>query len=107
VGANFQRQGEAESGGQSSSAFEAEPTIAGQQCLVPGVRPIGMAERLAFRAEAPLAPTKPQRALNFGLFDLNARLQLELFAKPKSAQGGEGRAEREEPVAALRPIPRS
>jgi hypothetical protein len=51
-----------------------------QQLLVPGVRPLRLADRLLLLASAPLAPTKPQRAADFGLFDLNARNQLELFA---------------------------
>ena len=59
--------------------FMTEPTLAGPQTLVPGVVPIHPADRLAFLASAPLAPTKPQRPADFGLFDLNARLQLEMF----------------------------
>jgi hypothetical protein len=50
------------------------------QTLVPGVRPLRPSDRLAFLASAPLAPTKPQRPIDFGLFDMNARNQLDLFA---------------------------
>lgn len=59
--------------------FEAEPTQAGVQTLVSGVAPITPAERLAMRANAPLEPKKPQRAIDHGLFDTNARNQIEMF----------------------------
>ena len=62
--------------------FAAEPTETGWQSLVPGVAPIGLAERLAARAAAPLEAKKPQRPCDLGLFDLNARRQLDLFAQP-------------------------
>lgn len=60
-------------------AFEAEPTEAGSQTLVAGVAPITARDRLAQRAAAPLCPKKPQRPLDHGLFDMNARLQIEMF----------------------------
>jgi hypothetical protein len=47
--------------------------------LVAGVAPITPAQRLAIRADAPLLPKKPQRAIDHGLFDLNARNQIEMF----------------------------
>jgi hypothetical protein len=59
--------------------FEVEPTQAGVQTLVAGVAPITAAERLAIRANAPLGPKKPQRAVDHGLFDTNARNQIEMF----------------------------
>ena len=66
-------------------SFEVEPTEAGPQSLVPGVTPIRLSDRLRFMAQAPLLPTKPQRPINHGLFDLNSRNQLELFgARPIS-----------------------
>lgn len=61
------------------SPFEAEATLAGVQTLVSGVAPITPAERLAIRANAPLLPKKPQRAVDHGLFDTNARNQIEMF----------------------------
>jgi hypothetical protein len=61
------------------SPFEAEPTQAGVQTLVAGVAPITAAERLAIRANAPLGPKKPQRAVDHGLFDTHARNQIEMF----------------------------
>lgn len=64
-------------------SFAVEPTAIGPQALIPGVAPIGLAERLALRAAAPLEPKKPQRPCDHGLFDLNARNQLELFAAPE------------------------
>lgn len=65
-------------------ALAAEPTAIGLQCLVPGVAPISVAQRLAARAAAPLQPRKPQRPCDLGLFDLNARNQLDLFQKRES-----------------------
>lgn len=59
--------------------FEAEATQAGVQTLVSGVAPITPAERLTMRANAPLGPKKPQRAVDHGLFDTNARNQIEMF----------------------------
>jgi len=46
--------------------------------------PISIADRLAQRAAAPLEPKKPQRPCDLGLFDLNARNQLDLFTPPES-----------------------
>lgn len=60
-------------------ALLSEPTGAGEQLLVPGVRPIGLKERLEWRAQAPLQPRKLQQPLDIGLFDLAARNQLDLF----------------------------
>ena len=66
-----------------AAAFEVEATPIGPQSLVPGVAPIRLADRLALRAAAPLEPKRPQRACDLGLFDLNARNQLDLFAQPQ------------------------
>jgi len=63
----------------SARAGRSETTEAGEQMLVPGVAPIGLRQRLEARMAAPLLPTRPQRTLDFGLFDLAARNQLELF----------------------------
>lgn len=57
-----------------------EQTPIGEQALVSGVEPITAAERLAFRANAPMEPKKPQRPADHGLFDSNARLQIEMFS---------------------------
>jgi hypothetical protein len=59
--------------------LEAEVTPIGVQTLVSGVAPITPAARLTFLANAPLLPRKAQRAADHGLFDLNARNQLDLF----------------------------
>jgi hypothetical protein len=56
-----------------------EPTGQGEQTLVPGVAPITVRQRLAALFAAPLAPRKPQRPMNIGLFDEDARNQLDLF----------------------------
>lgn len=67
------------SGDAPAARFEAEATQAGVQTLVSGVAPITAAERLAMRANSPLLPRKPQRAVDHGLFDTNARNQIEMF----------------------------
>jgi hypothetical protein len=59
--------------------FEAEDTEAGCQTLVPGVAPVTLGNRLAVLANAPLLPRKSQRPADIGLFDTNARNQLEMF----------------------------
>jgi hypothetical protein len=59
--------------------FDVEATLTGNQTLVPGVAPITPRDRLAMRADAPLLPKKPQRAIDHGLFDTNARNQIDLF----------------------------
>lgn len=63
----------------SAPAFQSEPTIAGEQTLVPGVRPIGTRERLERMMEGPLSSIRAQKPLNIGLFDEDARNQLEMF----------------------------
>ncbi len=69
--------------------FEVEATTIGPQSLVPGVAPISPADRLAWRAAAPLVPKKPQRPLDHGLFDMAARNQLDMFNQlPPPDPGG-------------------
>lgn len=60
-------------------ALEAEVTPIGVQTLVTGVAPISPAQRLAMLADAPLQPRKAQRPADHGLFDTNARNQIEMF----------------------------
>lgn len=63
----------------TGEGFAAETTEAGLQTLVPGVVPVTLGDRLAILAAAPLTPKKRQRAADHGLFDVNARNQLEMF----------------------------
>ena len=56
-----------------------EQTPIGEQTLVYGVAPITRRDRLAMRANAPLEPRKAQRPADHGLFDTNARNQIEMF----------------------------
>ena len=56
-----------------------EQTPIGEQTLVHGVAPITPRERLAIRANAPMEPRKAQRPADHGLFDTNARNQIEMF----------------------------
>jgi hypothetical protein len=57
----------------------AETTDQGEQVLVPGVAPVSLRERLEHLLAAPLGPKKPQKPLNIGLFDEDARNQLDFF----------------------------
>lgn len=76
----------------TAERFAVEPTPIGAQSLVPGVAPIMPADRLALRAAAPLRAAKAQRPLDVGLFDPNARNQLDLFTRlpALSHEGGGG-----------------
>ena len=58
---------------------DSEATSAGEQLLVPGVKPVTVRDRLDRLASLPLAPTKPQKPLDIGLFDEAARNQLSLL----------------------------
>lgn len=68
--------------------LESEETLIGTQVLVPGVNPITSTDRLTLRASAPLRSTKPQKPADHGLFDLNARDQLDLFAPTGDCSDG-------------------
>ena len=61
------------------AALATEATPEGEQILVPGIAPVTLRQRLALRIAAPLSPRKPQKPLNIGLFDEDARNQLSLF----------------------------
>ena len=60
-------------------ALETEWSECGEQTLIPGVRPVSLRERLTLQASTPLTPKKSQKPLNIGLFDEDARNQLDLF----------------------------
>jgi hypothetical protein len=64
---------------RAPAAFDAEKTPIGVQTLVSGVAPITPAQRLAMLANAPMLPKRAQRPADHGLFDVNARNQLDLF----------------------------
>jgi len=59
--------------------LQSEPTLEGEQTLVPGVRPITARDRLVLLTDAPMRPRTTQRPLDIGLFDEAARNQLDLF----------------------------
>ena len=81
-------------GDPTASAILSELTPIGEQRLVPGVAPITMRDRLEARMAAPLLPTRPQKPLDLGLFDMAARDQLDLFGISGRAQ----RADAESPL---------
>jgi hypothetical protein len=56
-----------------------EMTPVGEQTLIAGVKPITARDRLQLRMEAPLLPRCRQKPLNLGLWDEDARNQLDLF----------------------------
>jgi hypothetical protein len=59
--------------------LQSEQTEQGLQTLMPGVIPVRDVDRLEWRMVQPLRATKAQKPCDVGLFDLNARNQLELF----------------------------
>ena len=61
------------------SPYQSEPTPEGEQGLIPGVKPISQRERIEALIAAPLRPRGPQKPLDIGLFDEDARNQLTLF----------------------------
>jgi hypothetical protein len=63
----------------ATAPFPTESTPEGEQILVPGVAPVALRDRLALRLAAPMTSRKPQKPLNIGLFDEDARNQLALF----------------------------
>jgi hypothetical protein len=63
----------------SSDRLASEQTPIGEQTLVYGVAPITPRDRLAMRANAAMEPRKAQRPADHGLFDTNARNQIEMF----------------------------
>ncbi len=62
-----------------SACPESEWSECGEQTLIPGVRPVSLRERLIFQMQAPLTPSATQKPMTIGLFDMDARNQLELF----------------------------
>ena len=67
-------------GGMSGALpLSSEQTPIGEQTLVHGVAPITPRDRLAIRANALMVPRKAQRPADHGLFDTNARKQIEMF----------------------------
>ena len=62
-----------------SRQFQTERTDQGEQTLVPGVQPITKRDRLQALMAAPFVPRRKQRPCNIGLFDEDARNQLDLF----------------------------
>ena len=63
----------------AAAALHSEATEQGEQTLVPGVAPISQRQRLEWTLVQPLGAKRPQKPCDLGLFDLNARLQLEMF----------------------------
>jgi hypothetical protein len=58
---------------------DSEMTPIGEQTLIAGVKPITVRDRLQIRMDTPLQPSRPQKPLNVGLWDEDARNQLDLF----------------------------
>jgi len=62
-----------------SGERDSEQTDCGEQILIPGVKPVALRERLRLQMQAPLGPRAAQKPMTIGLFDMDARNQLELF----------------------------
>jgi len=56
-----------------------ERTDQGEQHLIDGMKPIRQVDRLRALVEAPMLPRRAQKPCNIGLFDDDARNQLDLF----------------------------
>ncbi len=56
---------------------QAEMTPEGEQAVIEGVRPLTLRDRLQFQAGLPLQAKRPQRRCDLGLFDLDARRQID------------------------------
>jgi hypothetical protein len=65
--------------GNETAALDTEPTDAGEQLLIPGVRAVSLRQRLELLMAQPLLASKPQEPLDIGLFDEAARNQMSLF----------------------------
>ncbi len=63
-----------------SAPAPTEPTPAGEQRLLGGIKPIAGPDRLRLRLAAPLTFTRAQKPCDCGLFDLASRDQLDLFS---------------------------
>jgi len=59
--------------------FDSERIESGEQTLVPGVRPVTQRDRLELTMTQPKAGIRKQKPCNLGLFDVNARNQLDLI----------------------------
>lgn len=74
-----------------------EATDAGEQVLVPCVRPITMRDRLDWLARQPMAPRRNpmarQRPCNIGLFDEDGRRQMDWIDEAKKHLEGDRQSE--------------
>jgi hypothetical protein len=79
-------------GDPRASAPDTEPTEAGAQRLVPGVRPVTLRDRLDLLARQPMAPRRnpkaEQKPCDHGLFDEAARHQIDLIDLIRAAELG-------------------
>ena len=73
--------------------LQTEQTQQGTQTLIHGVKPITNKDRLALLAGAPLAPRRAQKPCNIGLFDEDARNQLDMFIH--GAANGSGKEQKD------------
>ena len=70
----------------NQTPFESEPIESGEQTLVPGVRPVTTRDRLEWTMTQPKAGNRAQKPCDLGMFDLNARAQLDLIDLIQSTQ---------------------
>ena len=81
----------------ASAPLDSELTEIGEQTLVIGVRPVTLADRLALRAAAPIAPRRnpdaQQKPCDLGLFDEVGRAQTDLVDLLKATPPSDRAAE--------------
>lgn len=67
-----------------------ETTPEGEQIVAPGVKPITERDRLDWRARQPIAPRRnpdtPQKPCDIGLFDMEARRQIDWIDEARKAK---------------------
>jgi len=73
---------------RAPEGLQIETTPEGEQTLAPGIRPITQRERLRLLMSAPLAARREQKPPNIGLFDEDARAQLDFLDFIRAAERG-------------------
>ncbi len=81
--------------------IQTEPTPEGEQAVIEGVQPLTLRDRLQFQAGLPLQTKRPQRLCNLGLFDLDARRQVDWLDELRKPNPFAGTGEQTGPFRAF------
>lgn len=63
-----------------------ETTPEGEQIVAPGVKPITLKDRLSLRMAAPMEPKRAQKPCDLGLFDMDARCQIDWIDESRKGE---------------------